>query len=66
MLESKKMQTTMALVSVTPKQRSNLVEFFGEKGADIVLAHMDNLEGTFDSASTIILRIIQGKEESSK
>lgn len=44
---------------VTPKQKERLVEFFGKEGAEVVISHIDDLEGAFGSASVIIRRIME-------
>ena len=43
---------------ITPRQREKLVEFFGEKGAGVVISHIDDLEQTFGSASLVIRKIM--------
>jgi hypothetical protein len=59
------MQTTMTTaITIIPEQRARLVEFFGEKGAAVVLSHIDNLEETFGSASIVIRGVMQGRQRS--
>lgn len=60
------MQTLMAAARlvITPRQREKLVEFFGKKGAAIVVSHIDDLDQTFGSASVIIRKIMKSSEES--
>jgi ferritin len=54
------MRVSMAMKAViTPGQREKLVEFFGEKGAKIVISHIDDLDETFGSASIVIRRIME-------
>ena len=55
------MLTSIALkVMVTPLERTRLVKFFGEEGAEVIISHIDELEETFGSASVIIRRVMEG------
>ncbi len=45
-------------MTITPNQRERLTEFFGEKGAQIVISHIDELDQTFGSASVVIRKIM--------
>lgn len=51
---------TMLKQDISQQEVSNLVSFFGENGAAVVLAHMSDLDETFDTASTVIRRIMHG------
>jgi hypothetical protein len=53
---------TMKVV-ITPYQRDKLVEFFGEKGAEVVISHIDELDQTFGSASLVIRKIMEENKE---
>jgi hypothetical protein len=54
------MLANMAMkMMITPKQREKLVEFFGQKGAEVVISHLDDLDQTFGSASVVIRKIIE-------
>jgi ferritin len=56
----KQMRAAMAMkVAITSRQREKLIEFFGEKGANIVISHIDDLEETFGSASVVIRRVME-------
>ena len=60
------MLTSMAMkVMITPQQRERLVEFFGEKGAEVVISHIDDLDQTFGSASTVIRKVMEGSKQHS-
>ncbi|MDH2900893.1 MAG: hypothetical protein PXY39_07955 [archaeon] len=50
---------------ITPKQREKLVEFFGQKGAEVVISHIDDLDQTFGSAAIVIRKIIEENTEDS-
>ncbi len=53
------MHATMTMkVTITPQQREKLVGFFGEKGAEIVISHIDELDQTFGSASIVIRKLM--------
>lgn len=51
-------------VVISPKQRENLINFFGEKGADIVIQHINELDKVFGSASAVIRSIMRGTDDS--
>lgn len=51
---------------VSEAQRERLENFFGEFGADHILRHLNDLEGTFGSAATIIMMVMDGKISSPK
>jgi ferritin len=54
------MLANMAMkMMITPKQREKLVEFFGQKGAEVVISHLDDLDQTFGSASIVIRKIME-------
>jgi ferritin len=44
---------------ITPRQREKLIEFFGEKGAQVVISHIDELDQTFGTASAVIRKIME-------
>jgi ferritin len=46
---------------ITPQQRERLVNFFGEKGAQVVISHIDELDQTFGSASAVIRKVMEEK-----
>jgi regulator of protease activity HflC (stomatin/prohibitin superfamily) len=54
-----------AKVVITPKQRRRLEEVFGEKGAAIVILHIDELDETFGSAA-IVIRGLLAEEQDEK
>jgi hypothetical protein len=51
--------STSMKVTISPKQREKLIEFFGKKGAEVVISHIDELEETFGSASLVIRKIME-------
>jgi hypothetical protein len=50
-------------VVITPRQRRKLEQVFGEKGASIVIAHIDELDETFGSAAVVIRGLIEKEVE---
>lgn len=52
-----------AKVVITPKQRRKLEQVFGEKGALIVIAHIDELDETFGTAAVVIRGLIDKEVE---
>lgn len=60
------MLANMAMkMMITPKQREKLVEFFGQKGAQVVISHIDDLDQTFGSASIVIRKIMEENKDAS-
>ena len=58
------MLANMAMkMMITPKQREKLVEFFGQKGAEVVIFHIDDLDQTFGSASIVIRKIMEENKD---
>ncbi len=51
----------MALRRLSEAQKQRLIEFFGQAGTELVEKHLDDLEQTFGSASTVIDMIMNGK-----
>jgi hypothetical protein len=52
-----------AKVVITPKQRRRLEEVFGEKGAAIVILHINELDETFGSAAVVIRGLLAEEQD---
>ena len=50
-------------VTITPHQRERLQDFFGEKGAIVVLSHLDDLDKAFGTAAIVIRRLMLENEQ---
>ncbi len=60
------MRTAIAVsVLITSEQRERLIRFFGERGAKVVVSHIEDLDQTFGSASTVIRSVMEGYKFSS-
>ena len=59
-LRAKSLMAVLNKPILTQDARERLVEFFGLKGAEVVISHLEDLEQAFGSSASVIRTIMKG------